>query len=745
MDIKTFLQNLHEQANRSVHTSKFAYPKQVPGLRDYILEGQQRIEGRKSGILTESASRIEISSDALSEDTRIGSPSSLSAMAIEESHKNGVKCGNCDKISTKASCCFQCCCFWCDVCLVLHNGIKAHHRHKALTLKDLRDEDLENILNYSTFCGKPGHEKKEFEFFCQVCEISICSACALLDHEGHTKTLLEKAANERKLKVNAAVEAMKKIVQDQRAKLAQLDDNCKKVQEHADEVKSGVRRFVAGMNASIETEKDALFDDLEKKIKEVLERMGERRQDIEHEVKTHETEIEKGQLLLNRSTNVQIMQHNKFLDEMLGREYNKEGKDSADLDEGRLLTKFYFVGNQQLLKQLETEKIGRLISDDKSSPRITGVEGKGITKGIVGLEAEIIVTTRNIRGEQCYRESDWVTVEIKNQQGLDCATIAHVHDNKDGTYKISYFAKETGASQVSVKVNGKHVSGSPFEVELKPRHFKLVVSAGREGSSSGMLYKPWGVAVNDKNDEIVVTEVGNHRVSVFNGNGVYSRSFGRKGDQKGEFDCPAGIALHGDKIIVADGCNHRVQVISDQGKYLGQFGGEGSLDHQFQNPHGLSVNKEGNIVVADRRNKSIKIFSHDGQCLQTIGADHSLISPYHCMQHDRHLIVSDRSNHCIVVFDEEGKVLRKFGQKGDADGEFNAPGGLSVDRAGHLLVCDTGNHRVQVFELSGKFVTKFGRQGAKPGEFNLPISTAILADGRIVVTDFQNHRVQIFS
>ena len=151
MDIKTFMQNLYEQAYRSVYTSKFAYPKQVPGLHDYRLEGQQRIEGTKSRILTESASHNDISADTLPAVTRITSPGLLSALVIEESHKNGVKCGNCDKTSTKASYCFQCCCFWCDVCLVLHNGIKSNHRHKALALKDFRDGDLENILKYSTF------------------------------------------------------------------------------------------------------------------------------------------------------------------------------------------------------------------------------------------------------------------------------------------------------------------------------------------------------------------------------------------------------------------------------------------------------------------------------------------------------------------------------------------------------------------------------------------------------------------
>ena len=37
------------------------------------------------------------------------------------------------------------------------------------------------------------------EFFCKICEVGICNASALTDHEGHAKMLLEGAANERKL------------------------------------------------------------------------------------------------------------------------------------------------------------------------------------------------------------------------------------------------------------------------------------------------------------------------------------------------------------------------------------------------------------------------------------------------------------------------------------------------------------------------------------------------------------------
>ena len=52
------------------------------------------------------------------------------------------------------------------------------------------------------------------------------------------------------------------------------------------------------------------------------------------------------------------------------------------------------------------------------------------------------MATRNAQGER-YEERDCVTVEITNRQGHVCATKARVQDNKDGAYKVSYFAKET--------------------------------------------------------------------------------------------------------------------------------------------------------------------------------------------------------------------------------------------------------------------------------------------------------------
>ena len=499
------------------------------------------------------------------------------------------------------------------------------------------------------------------------------------------------------------------------------------------------------MMTVIEAKKRKLISEVENQARESVERLQTQQSEMDCQEKQIGAAIAKTETLLNRSTSAEIVHLDKSLNTIFQEGVNDEGEQvDCDLEGHRQLI---FVENETLMGNVNTEGIGSFktfLEPIKTSAHQSSAEGKGISEAIVGLEAQFVTTTRNAEGEQFYEERDCVTVEMRNQQSHDCATKARVQNNKDGSYKISYFAKETGKCEASVKVNGEHVRGSPFAVEVKPRQFRPVLSFGQQGSSVGMLSKPWGVAVNER-DEIAVTDNGNNRVQLFSSDGTYLRSFGRKGGKQGEFNFPVGIAFDkNSNIIVSDSYNHRVQVFSEQGEYLSQFGGQGSRDHQLNGPRGLSVDSEGNIIIADAGNKLIKIFSPSGQFVRKIGGDGSFTLPLHCVHYEKYFIVSDSYEHCIKVFDEECNFLYIFGKKGEGDGEFNKPGFLSVNKAGHLMVCDTLNHRVQVFELSAEFITKFGTKGRGIGEFNVPLSTAVLSDGRIVVSEWSKQRIQIF-
>ena len=427
------------------------------------------------------------------------------------------------------------------------------------------------------------------------------------------------------------------------------------------------------------------------------------------------------------------MQPNDVMNIMLREKNSKEETAVTDRENESFLARLSFVKNQKLLDLACEEQIGSLKSTQTRAQQ-SSADGKGINEAIVGLEAQLIVTTRNAEGQQCHDDYDSVTLEISNLQSNNCAADVQIQDNKDGNYMIKYFTKETGTCSASVKVNGEHIRGSPFEVEVKPRQFRPVLSFGEQ-----ILKNPWGVAVNEQ-DEIAVSDVGNHKIHLFKSNGTHIKSFGGEGTQQGEFKRPAGIAFHSNNIIAAEQENHRVQQISKKGPYRSHFGEEGSLDHQLNKPFGLSIDSDDNVLVADYRNQLIKIFSAGGQFLSKIGKEGSFSGPCHCIQHDNYLIVSDKDDHSVKLFDRKGNFLYKFGKMGNAEGEFNMPYCLSIDKAGHLLVCDLLNYRIQVFDLSGKFAAKFGKIGSGMG----PVSAAVLSDGKIVVSVINNSRIHVF-
>ena len=271
------------------------------------------------------------------------------------------------------------------------------------------------------------------------------------------------------------------------------------------------------MIAVIEAKKQQIFTEADHEAQQSLQRLRVQRIDIENKVKNIETAVGKSETLLKRSTNAELTEIDNTLSTIIPKEVDDEREVDRDL-EG--LHQFIFEENESLKKKTNDEGIGFI----KTFLNVTRgyqsiAEGKGLAEAIVGIQANFVLITRNTEGQQCYQKRDRVTAKIKNHQGHDCATEVRVQDKKDGSYKISYFAKESGRCEAVVKVNEEQVRGSPFLVQVKPRQFRPVLSFGQYGSSAGILKLPGGVTVNER-DEIAVTDTGNNRVQV-SGSGSY--------------------------------------------------------------------------------------------------------------------------------------------------------------------------------------------------------------------------------
>lgn len=144
----------------------------------------------------------------------------------------------------------------------------------------------------------------------------------------------------------------------------------------------------------------------------------------------------------------------------------------------------------------------------------------------------------------------------------------------------------------------------------------------------------------DPEDNVWLVDRNNHQVLKFTSDGRPLMSIGTKGSRSntgvapddlsstafqsvthgGEpFNMPAGIAFNPQgEIFIADGyANARVHKFSAEGKHLLSWGEPGTGVGQFNLPHGVWIDRRGRVLVADRENDRVQVFTQGGEHLST--------------------------------------------------------------------------------------------------------------------------------
>ena len=173
---------------------------------------------------------------------------------------------------------------------------------------------------------------------------------------------------------------------------------------------------------------------------------------------------------------------------------------------------------------------------------------------------------------------------------------------------------------------------------------QLLASVGTVGAGRLQFGDPRDIAINTRNNKVYVADCYNHRIQVLNYDLTFSTTFGKKGEDKGQFDSPSGITCDSaGNVYVADYGNDRIQVFTAGRKFLRMFGkygrGRGKLNH----PNGIALD-----------------------------------------QSSEHVYISESGNHRISVFTCEGQFVTLF----RADIKRFDPRGLAVDNCGVVYVCD---------------------------------------------------------
>ncbi|MEW6618111.1 MAG: 6-bladed beta-propeller [bacterium] len=274
-----------------------------------------------------------------------------------------------------------------------------------------------------------------------------------------------------------------------------------------------------------------------------------------------------------------------------------------------------------------------------------------------------------------------------------------------------------------------------------------------KGPPEAELLYPYGVAVS-YDGSIYVADTGNDKIKKYDKNGKFLYAFGQEGTGEGQFRAPQGIAV--DKrgnIFVVDTGNERVQHLYDDGNsisFVKCFTG----NPQFYYPRDIELDKDSNLYVLDSGNDRVLKFDSSFNPVNSFNGDNILGSegsgttqfsePYGLtLDKEGNIYVADMRNERVSIFDKEGNFIRKFGIQGRQVGEFLDPVDVAVDSDGNIWVADKYNFRIQKFSNTGQFLHTFGRFGPGKGQFHTAQKLAI-HQKKLYVVDSNNSNLQIF-
>jgi NHL repeat len=239
--------------------------------------------------------------------------------------------------------------------------------------------------------------------------------------------------------------------------------------------------------------------------------------------------------------------------------------------------------------------------------------------------------------------------------------------DRDGTYLTSWGSGEFAAphgivfdrqdSVYLVDSGGSYLGEGGHVVEKRTSAGELLLALGDRGHAapahSGHPFNgPTDVAVSERTGELFITDgYGNGSVHRFSADGRHLASWGRTGTRPGEFNLPHGIEfIDHDHVIVCDRENFRLQVFTTEGEFVDQW-------HAH---HPGAVRRHGDLLFVSELGP---IYYQWG--VENLGC-------------------------CIRVLDLHGRELTRFGdpKPGTGPTQFISPHSLAVDSRGDVYIAE---------------------------------------------------------
>lgn len=223
----------------------------------------------------------------------------------------------------------------------------------------------------------------------------------------------------------------------------------------------------------------------------------------------------------------------------------------------------------------------------------------------------------------------------------------------------------------------------------------------------GEFERPHGVSF-DASDNMYLADDLAHMVEKRDQSGKLIFRLGERGKaakwQGGDpFNRPTHVAIHPESgdLFVSDGYgNSRVHRYDKDGKHIKSWGTPGTGNGEFSLPHNICMLGNDHVVVCDRENFRLQVFTIDGEYVKQVHA-HRPIAIAAGKGEDTNIYVAEAGpppvqegvpglGRRVVVFDRDFNKVTAFGAGvlGEAPDQFIAPHGIGIDSEGSVYVAE---------------------------------------------------------
>jgi len=218
--------------------------------------------------------------------------------------------------------------------------------------------------------------------------------------------------------------------------------------------------------------------------------------------------------------------------------------------------------------------------------------------------------------------------------------------------------------------------------------------------------RPHAIIVDHEENLWLVDDVGNKITKTDKkGNTLLTLGTGTpSGFQSGDpFNRPTDVAISprtGD-IFISDGYrNSRVHRYDTNGNHIKSWGEPGTDPGQFSLPHNIAMFGDDAVIVCDRENHRVQVFSIDGEFLKAWHA-HKAVAVFAGRGEDTNVYVAEQGpppvqhgvrnvGHKIQIYNRDGRRVTKFGAElpGEGPDQFNWLHSVAVDSEGSVYAAE---------------------------------------------------------